>query len=171
MDLCEMNWPAIDAMPRDTPVVFPIAALEQHGRHMPLFTDSLLLGEVHPSRATSSRLRPRCCLRRCNGWATHIITWTCQGRCRHRLVSTWICFATWPRIFWCTIFADSFLSMGMAATRHLHNRRSLSCDRSTAVGRICLLLSLTYWDAADPGASIAALANTKWAMPVNGKRR
>jgi creatinine amidohydrolase len=27
-------------------VVLPIAALEQHGRHMPLFTDSLLLGEV-----------------------------------------------------------------------------------------------------------------------------
>ena len=32
--------------PRHTPVVFPIAALEQHGRHMPVFTDSLLLGEV-----------------------------------------------------------------------------------------------------------------------------
>jgi creatinine amidohydrolase len=27
-------------------VVFPIAALEQHGHHLPLFTDSMLLGEV-----------------------------------------------------------------------------------------------------------------------------
>ena len=28
------------------PVVLPIAALEQHGRHLPLFTDSLLLEEI-----------------------------------------------------------------------------------------------------------------------------
>lgn len=41
-----MNWLQIQDLPRDTPVVFPIAALEQHGHHMPLFTDSLLLGEV-----------------------------------------------------------------------------------------------------------------------------
>lgn len=46
MNLDEMTWPAVDALDRDTPIVFPIAALEQHGRHMPLFTDSLLLGEV-----------------------------------------------------------------------------------------------------------------------------
>ena len=46
MELLELAWPAVDALPRTTPVVFPIAALEQHGRHMPLFTDSLLLGEV-----------------------------------------------------------------------------------------------------------------------------
>jgi creatinine amidohydrolase len=46
MELLELTWPAVDALPRTTPVVFPIAALEQHGRHMPLFTDSLLLGEV-----------------------------------------------------------------------------------------------------------------------------
>lgn len=41
-----MNWPAVDALSKETPVVIPIAALEQHGRHMPVFTDSLLLGEV-----------------------------------------------------------------------------------------------------------------------------
>ncbi len=41
-----MTWPQVDALARDVPVVIPIAALEQHGRHMPLFTDSLLLGEV-----------------------------------------------------------------------------------------------------------------------------
>jgi len=46
MNLCEMTWPAVAALDRGTPVVFPIAALEQHGRHMPLFTDSLLLGEL-----------------------------------------------------------------------------------------------------------------------------
>ncbi|MCI0748498.1 MAG: creatininase family protein [Verrucomicrobia subdivision 3 bacterium] len=46
MDLSELSWPAVAALPKDTPVVFPIAALEQHGHHLPLFTDSLLLGEI-----------------------------------------------------------------------------------------------------------------------------
>jgi creatinine amidohydrolase len=46
MNLYELPWPKIDAMPRSTPVVVPIAALEQHGHHLPVFTDSMLLGEV-----------------------------------------------------------------------------------------------------------------------------
>jgi len=46
MDLIELSWPAVAALSKDTPVVFPIAALEQHGHHLPVFTDSLLLGEV-----------------------------------------------------------------------------------------------------------------------------
>src|SRR5204863_3244995 len=46
MDLQEMTWPRVAALSKDTPVVIPIAALEQHGRHMPVFTDSMLLGEV-----------------------------------------------------------------------------------------------------------------------------
>ena len=46
MDLTAMNWPAVAALNRDTPVVLPVAALEQHGHHMPVFTDSMLLGEV-----------------------------------------------------------------------------------------------------------------------------
>lgn len=46
MELLELSWPAVKALSRDTPVVLPLAALEQHGHHMPVFTDSLLLGEV-----------------------------------------------------------------------------------------------------------------------------
>lgn len=46
MDLADLSWPAIAAISRTTPVVIPIAALEQHGHHLPVFTDSLLLGEV-----------------------------------------------------------------------------------------------------------------------------
>ena len=46
MELSELSWPAVKALDRDTPVVLPIAALEQHGHHLPVFTDSLLLGEV-----------------------------------------------------------------------------------------------------------------------------
>ncbi len=46
MHLFELQWPQVAALPKDTPVVFPVAAVEQHGHHMPGFTDSLLLGEV-----------------------------------------------------------------------------------------------------------------------------
>jgi creatinine amidohydrolase len=46
MDLTDLKWTDVNSLSRDTPVVIPVAALEQHGRHMPLFTDSMLLGEV-----------------------------------------------------------------------------------------------------------------------------
>jgi creatinine amidohydrolase len=46
MFLADMTSPAVNALDRNIPVVIPIAALEQHGQHLPVFTDSLLLGEV-----------------------------------------------------------------------------------------------------------------------------
>lgn len=57
MNLTELTWPAVQALSKDIPVVFPIAALEQHGRHLPLFTDSMLLGEI--ARRASDRLGDR----------------------------------------------------------------------------------------------------------------
>jgi creatinine amidohydrolase len=55
--LYEMSWPAVAAVSKDTPVVVPVAALEQHGRHLPVFTDSMLLGEV--VRRASDRMGER----------------------------------------------------------------------------------------------------------------
>src|SRR5690349_7446246 len=46
MQLANLSWPAVHALSKDTPIIFPVAALEQHGGYLPLFTDSLLLGEV-----------------------------------------------------------------------------------------------------------------------------
>ncbi len=46
MNLTDLKWPEVQALSKDTPVIFPIAALEQHGRHMPVFTDSLLTNEI-----------------------------------------------------------------------------------------------------------------------------
>lgn len=57
MELAELSWPAVAALSKDTPVVVPIAALEQHGHHLPVFTDSLLLGEV--LRRAKERLADR----------------------------------------------------------------------------------------------------------------
>jgi creatinine amidohydrolase len=56
MLLQEMTWPEISNLSRDVPVVVPVAALEQHGQHMPVFTDSLLVGE---STWTCSTTWPR----------------------------------------------------------------------------------------------------------------
>ncbi|HET6424174.1 MAG TPA: creatininase family protein [Planctomycetaceae bacterium] len=52
MQLTDMTWTEVDSLSRDTPVVIPVAALEQHGHHMPVFTDSLLLAEVIQRVAT-----------------------------------------------------------------------------------------------------------------------
>ena len=46
MQLADLSWPALDALSRELPVIIPIAAVEQHGHHLPLATDSLLLQEV-----------------------------------------------------------------------------------------------------------------------------
>lgn len=54
MLLAELTWPEVAALNRDIPVVFPVAALEQHGPHAPLFTDSLLMGEI--ARRAEERL-------------------------------------------------------------------------------------------------------------------
>ena len=46
MFIADMTWPAVKALNRNIPVVIPIAAVEQHGHHLPVSTDSLLLAEV-----------------------------------------------------------------------------------------------------------------------------
>jgi creatinine amidohydrolase len=43
----ELTWPLLRQVPRDTTVVVaPIAACEQHARHLPTFTDTLLVTAV-----------------------------------------------------------------------------------------------------------------------------
>lgn len=46
MLLTNLTWPTIEKLPKQTPVIIPIAAVEQHGHHLPLATDSMLLGEI-----------------------------------------------------------------------------------------------------------------------------
>jgi len=57
MHLTDLTSPDVAALSKETPVIFPVAALEQHGRHMPLFTDSMLMGEI--ARRVESRLGAR----------------------------------------------------------------------------------------------------------------
>lgn len=46
MKLAELTWPEVEKVDRNTVVVYPIAALEQHSRHLPFFTDSILCQAV-----------------------------------------------------------------------------------------------------------------------------
>jgi creatinine amidohydrolase len=62
MLLSELTWQDVDQLDRDTPVIIPVAALEQHGPHMPVFTDSMLLdaiiNQAHPSFKDNALLLP-----------------------------------------------------------------------------------------------------------------
>jgi creatinine amidohydrolase len=46
MKLAELTWPEVENIDRNIVVIHPIAALEQHSRHLPFFTDSILCQEV-----------------------------------------------------------------------------------------------------------------------------
>ncbi len=46
MHLTDLTAPEVKALDKNMPVVIPVAALEQHGQHLPVFTDSMLLGEI-----------------------------------------------------------------------------------------------------------------------------
>jgi creatinine amidohydrolase len=46
MQWADQTWCRLQDLRPDTPVVIPVAAVEQHGTHLPVFVDSYLLGEV-----------------------------------------------------------------------------------------------------------------------------
>lgn len=46
MELWELTWPTAEKLSPRSTLVVPIAAVEQHGRHLPLGVDSMLLGEI-----------------------------------------------------------------------------------------------------------------------------
>lgn len=62
MNFADLTAPQLRTLAPEIPVVIPIAAVEQHGGHLPVFTDSLLLGEiirrVAPSYASSVVFAP-----------------------------------------------------------------------------------------------------------------
>jgi creatinine amidohydrolase len=46
MLLTDLTWTTIGSLSKDIPVLIPVAAVEQHGHHLPVATDSMLLGEI-----------------------------------------------------------------------------------------------------------------------------
>ncbi len=54
----DLAWPAFKALPADTVAVLPIAAIEQHGPHLPVSVDTTINGGV--IARTLQRLAPDC---------------------------------------------------------------------------------------------------------------
>ena len=46
MNLADLSWPRIACIAPGATLVFPVSAIEQHGHHLPIATDSMLLAAV-----------------------------------------------------------------------------------------------------------------------------
>src|SRR3954467_15046699 len=157
MELTDLAWPAVAALPKTTPVIFPIAALEQHGKHMPVFTDSLLLGEVI-RRVKLTPVADKCLFAP--------LQWL--GNSHHHMDFPGTLSAT-PRVYLDMLkdLANCFISHGFTRIVFVNGHGGnivpaqqalfeLKQDHRTK--RDLLLLSLTYWDAAgNPAESIPGL--------------
>lgn len=143
MELYALRWPQVAALPRSTPVVFPVAALEQHGHHMPMFTDSLLLGEV--VRRVQPELHGRCLFAP--------LQWL--GNSHHHLDFPGTLSAS-PRAYLDTLIdlAECFLRHGFTRIAFVngHGGNSVPMQQATFElrqklrdRRDVLLVSATYW--------------------------
>ncbi|HEY2911594.1 MAG TPA: creatininase family protein [Gemmataceae bacterium] len=157
MDLTDLSWPAVAALPRTTPVVFPVAALEQHGRHMPVFTDSLLLGEVIRRRKLAP-IAAKCLFAP--------LQWL--GNSHHHADFPGTLSAS-PRVYLDLLkdLANNFIAHGFTRILFVNGHGGNIVPLQQALfelkqehrgPRDLLLLSLTYWDAAgSPDGKIPGL--------------
>lgn len=160
MELLEMTWPAVDALDRDTPIVFPIAALEQHGRHMPVFTDSLLLGEVM-RRVKTHPIADRVLFAP--------VQWL--GNSHHHADMPGTVSAS-PRLYLDLLrdLAENFLTHGFRRIVFVNGHGGNITPAQQALFELrqkyrtemnLLLLSLTYWDSASPNATVPDLTQNQ----------
>src|SRR5438477_2041558 len=147
MELTDLAWPAVAALPKTTPVVFPVAALEQHGRHMPVFTDSLLLGEVI-RRVKQSPVAAKCLFAP--------LQWL--GNSHHHMDFPGTLSAT-PRVYLDLLkdLAGCFIAHGFTRIVFVNGHGGNIVPSQQALfelkqqhrdRRELLLLALTYWDSA-----------------------
>ena len=155
MELAHLTWPAVDALDRDTPVIVPVAALEQHGRHMPVFTDSMLLGEIvaraHRSFAESALVAP--------------LMWL--GNSHHHMDFPGTLSAD-PRVYLDLLsgLVDNFIRHGFRRIVILNGHGGNDVPARQVIFELrqryrerqdLLLLAATYWHLADPPSRLADL--------------
>lgn len=148
MELASLTWPDVDALDRDTPVIVPVAALEQHGHHLPLFTDSMLLGEIvrraHQRLADQVLLAP--------------LTWL--GNSHHHMDFAGTLSAE-PRVYLDLLngLVENFLAHGFRRIVVLNGHGGNDVPGRQAMFEVrqrhrqrrdLLLLFATYWNLADP---------------------
>ncbi len=159
MQLTDLSWPEVEALPRDLPVVVPVAALEQHGGHLPLFTDSLLLGEV--VRRVAAVMDQRVLFTP--------LFWL--GNSHHHLDFAGTLSAS-PRVYLDVLndLAENLLTHGFRRILFLNGHGGNTTPGKQAVfelrqrhrsRRDLLLLFATYWDNAHPNAGRDDLAQSQ----------
>lgn len=158
MELDKLTWPHVDALDRDTPVIIPVAALEQHGHHMPLFTDSMLLGEL--VRRAYSKLASK----------TLLVPLMWLGNSHHHMDFPGTVSAE-PRL-WIDLLGgivDNFIAHGFRRIVVLNGHGGNDVPGRQALFEIrqryrqrrdLLMLFATYWNLADPTNSIPGLQQT-----------
>jgi creatinine amidohydrolase len=150
MQLSDLKWSDVDKLSRDTPIVLPIAALEQHGRHMPLFTDSLLCGEVVRRASENEKLKDRVVFAP--------MMWL--GNSEHHLDFPGTMSAA-PRTYLDLLreMAENFLFHGFRRIVFVNGHGGNTVPSSQAIFELrqknrsikhVLLLATTYWDLAKP---------------------
>lgn len=154
MELTDMHWPVVASLDRATPVVLPIAALEQHGHHMPLFTDSMLLGEIL-RRVKASDV------------AESVLFAPLQwlGNSHHHLDMPGTISAT-PRLY-LDHLAEGFLAHDFRRILFLNGHGGNMTPSQQAIFELrqkyrdrgdLLLTALTYWESTDPRESVPGLS-------------
>lgn len=159
MLLQELTWMEVDKLSRDLPVVVPVAALEQHGRHLPVFVDSMLLGEVvrRVEQAMSSEI------------LVAPLMWL--GNSHHHMDFAGTLSAS-PRVYLDLLndLADNLLMHGFRRIVFLNGHGGNTTPGKQAVFEMrqrnrarqdLLLLFATYWDSANPNAGRADLVQTQ----------
>lgn len=155
MYLADLAWPAIAALDKNLPVVIPVAAVEQHGHHLPVYTDSLLLGEV--VRRVESRLGPRALFAP--------LQWL--GNSHHHLDFPGTLSAS-PRLYLDLLreLAENLLVHGFKRIVFLNGHGGNVTPGKQAVFELrqahrhradLLLLFATYWDFSQPTEEISGL--------------
>ena len=144
-------WPQIQFLAPDTPIVIPVAALEQHGEHLPVFTDSLLLGElvrrVEPRVSSAVLFAP--------------LIWV--GNSDHHLDFSGTLSAP-PRVYLDVLLglAENLLAHGFKRIVFLNGHGGNITPGKQAVFELrqrhrnrtdLLLLFATYWDFGNPNAT------------------
>ena len=161
MQLTDLNWPAVDRLSKDIPVIIPVAALEQHGHHMPVFTDSMLLGEI--AKRASQRLGERAL------WAP--LMWL--GNSDHHLDFAGTLSAP-PRVYLDLLngMIDNFVRHGFRRIVFLNGHGGNDVPGKQAIFEArqryreradLLLLFATYWNLANPKAAEPGLHQSEMA--------
>ncbi|MBL9215198.1 MAG: creatininase family protein [Opitutaceae bacterium] len=148
--LAEMSWTQVAAVGRDTPIVIPLGAFEQHGAHLPLATDALLVGEI--ARRAAESLAGRVLFAP--------VLWL--GNSHHHIDFPGTLSAS-PRTYLDALndLADNLIAHGFRRVVFLNGHGGNEVPGKQALfearqrhrrNRRLLLLLATYWNLADPGA-------------------